>query len=497
MPDFSHVSKGDNRSIRADTWNAVLDATRAHRGEADGEYGPSPTGAPSGVPSLQIQILHTTGGNLTVGAPARLGVEAYTIDLGFARSPIYEALKPTGGGSEVIVIAAEPILGYATGNEANGTGNGIGRAWVLGHAIGNVSVSNTSHRFAIAAANNTAHMISNANGGFPLLGEINATGNLTLGVLLDGRGNVTTTGGGGSNVALGTVYIPGNATANGTIYQQTLAANGSITNSTASPADYSYRVANYTFANDTRLLRFPIGDSAVVIPTQLANGATAGFMGNAPQALWGDKTFAFGSVTLGNGAVACNTIELRQNQAFSANIGTSGYGATTLYVTWGNMPTATAQLGAGNRGWWSFLPWSTAPILGTTLGNGVHIGTSANAGYIDLRGPGSFLAINGNTGVTGTNGGIITNAGLVTSLGNLPLLTNVTIASNVTGLSVVTTQPGNGSTLNHTLLLNHGSLDNALANATAPGWTGSREVTLATGDILYFENGRFAGHSPP
>jgi hypothetical protein len=58
-----------------------------------------------------------------------------------------------------------------------------------------VNVSNVSHAFAVANANDTARMHSAANGSIPILGENNAIGNVTLGVLRGGGGNTTISGG--------------------------------------------------------------------------------------------------------------------------------------------------------------------------------------------------------------------------------------------------------------------------------------------------------------
>lgn len=256
--DFSHVSKGDSPAVmfHADTWNAVLDSARSHQGRLGGETGGSSIGSLS-IPSLLIHVENCTGGNLSFMAPVRLDIESYTIDVNFRSRPCYQAKKPTGDGCEVIAILAEPAVGYASGNAANGTGNGIARAWIVGHAIANISITDVSHRFAAAVANDTQRLHSNATFGFPILGEVNATGNLTLGVLLDRQGNsiqqsilrVTGNESGGTYPAIReAIYHAGNLTytlgnetvrargvngeplANGTYYAEAQLATGTIGN---------------------------------------------------------------------------------------------------------------------------------------------------------------------------------------------------------------------------------------------------------------------------
>jgi hypothetical protein len=183
--DFKHVGTGDPLAIRADTWNALLDAAKLDRDTRGGLTGGAGTLSLGDVsPALTILVENQTGANLPFGGVVRLDIEAYTLDLNFRSRPVYRARRPSGNATDILVAVAEPIYGNASGNVANGTGNGIGRAVLIGHAVANISVSNTTHRFANANANNANQWFSNATWGFPILGNISGTGNLTLGLFV-------------------------------------------------------------------------------------------------------------------------------------------------------------------------------------------------------------------------------------------------------------------------------------------------------------------------
>lgn len=193
-PRFDHLRPGDpvSRMQHAETWNAVLDATRAVR---NGGITGTPGLGTKGIGSLSLFVENTTGGNLPIASIGALGVESYTIDVpNFGQQPCYKLKAPTGADGEVIVVLKGPLAGYVTGNAANGTGNGIGQAIVLGHAVANISVSNVSHPYARAESGDTDRLHSSATVGFPILGEVNSTGNLTLGVLLDRTGEAADDG---------------------------------------------------------------------------------------------------------------------------------------------------------------------------------------------------------------------------------------------------------------------------------------------------------------
>jgi len=172
------VNPGDGFVIRADTWNAFIDAARAHRRNEAGRAGAGlPTPDPL-TPGCVVYVRNDTGSTLPAWSTVKIGtpvVDAATYPFRVSREPVFPATTPDGADIP-FAVTEEPIRDGK-----------LGRAVVLGVAVADVSVSDSGHGYAAPAASSLV-LASGTSGPARIIWKESGTGTLKAVVLIDRQG---------------------------------------------------------------------------------------------------------------------------------------------------------------------------------------------------------------------------------------------------------------------------------------------------------------------
>ena len=160
---LTKVKAGDPLDIRAPVWNAFIDAARDHQTRQHA-IGRTPGPDFRGVPVL---IKNNSGGNL--GRYSVLGISGVAFsatDDGFKQRVVFTGVTPATSSHEgKFAILAAPI--------DNGS---IGPAVVDGSTICQVNITDTSHKYAEIANNDSAKLVSAEEGSAQILWAESGTG---------------------------------------------------------------------------------------------------------------------------------------------------------------------------------------------------------------------------------------------------------------------------------------------------------------------------------
>jgi hypothetical protein len=172
------VNPGDGFVIRAATWNAFVDAARAHRKNEAGRAGAGlPTPDPL-TPGCTVLVKNATGSTLPAWSTVKLGspvVDAATYPYRVSDQPVFPATTPDGSDIP-FAVTEEPIRDGK-----------LGRAVVLGVAVADVSVSDSGHTYAAPAASSLV-LASGTSGPCRIIWKESGTGTLKAVVLIDRTG---------------------------------------------------------------------------------------------------------------------------------------------------------------------------------------------------------------------------------------------------------------------------------------------------------------------
>jgi hypothetical protein len=172
------VNPGDGFVIRAATWNAFVDAARAHRKNEAGRAGAGlPTPDPL-TPGCTVLVKNATGSTLPAWSTVKLGspvVDAATYPYRVSDQPVFPATTPDGSDIP-FAVTEEPIRDGK-----------LGRAVVLGVAVADVSVSDSGHGYA-APASSSLVLASGTSGPARIIWKESGTGTLKAVVLIDRTG---------------------------------------------------------------------------------------------------------------------------------------------------------------------------------------------------------------------------------------------------------------------------------------------------------------------
>ena len=144
MPTFHHVNPGDPLNIPASTFNAMLDAARAHAEQGNGAIG---QGAGRLLPAGQVWVKNTTGADVDRFHVMGIGDPIFTPDDSadeFKRQVAIEGVAVTDEHVERFVIAVEPISDGA-----------VGRGLITGVTVALVDKSSDGDTHAGAADSQT------------------------------------------------------------------------------------------------------------------------------------------------------------------------------------------------------------------------------------------------------------------------------------------------------------------------------------------------------
>lgn len=213
---LNKVRSGQPFEVKADTWNAFIDAAEYVKNRRDSGNAPNHSGTSSGV------ILVRNEENLVMpqfGAIALFDmlIKPTTVESTQefkSRTPLFSGRRVTAAyESYPYAIALEPIA-YL----------GVGRALVLGVIPAQVRILDSSHTFAVPDITVAGGLISSANGVARILWKYSTFGTQWAMLQLGGAGS----GGGNADVVLCNV-TGGNAE---TGFNVTLYANGKEQSST-------------------------------------------------------------------------------------------------------------------------------------------------------------------------------------------------------------------------------------------------------------------------
>jgi hypothetical protein len=174
---YERVSRGAPLAIRADTWNALLDAARAYSG------GKLP-GAAVGklvadvAPSVTVLVRNDTGGALSWPAVLALGdpeISAVDYPHEVQRQPLFSGDAPASP-TDAFALMVEPL--------ADGK---IGVGVVAGVAVCEVAVSDAGHAYAVPETGETARLASAPFGPAKIVWKESGTGNKRA-VVIVGQG---------------------------------------------------------------------------------------------------------------------------------------------------------------------------------------------------------------------------------------------------------------------------------------------------------------------
>ena len=185
------VRPGDGFAIRADTWNAFIDAARAHRRNEAGAAGAGRPTPDNPTPGCTVYVRNDTGSTLPAWSTVKLGtpvVDAATYPFRVSSEPVFPATEPDGADIP-FAVTTQPIRDGK-----------LGTAVVLGVAVADVSVSNSAHTHA-APANASLVLASGTSGPARIIWKESGTGTLKAVVLLDRTGSGGTTIGSSSSSA--------------------------------------------------------------------------------------------------------------------------------------------------------------------------------------------------------------------------------------------------------------------------------------------------------
>lgn len=181
MPDyFKPVRAGDKLDIKAPTWNAMLDAARAHQNRSQSGGGPGPTTIV--VPDV-VMIHNGSGGE--VGPFSVLGIDGVKVEPGtdlqqFLNAPLLKGVTPTALHLGKFVVTLNRIAA-----------NSVGRAVILGATVVKVDMKAEGQRYADATVGSTAHLTSSGAGPARILYTEAGTGVKWALVRIGGGGSIS------------------------------------------------------------------------------------------------------------------------------------------------------------------------------------------------------------------------------------------------------------------------------------------------------------------
>lgn len=162
------VTAGQPLQLRAPTWNAMLDAARAHRRGTRPPDAPRPRLAWGGV--IEALALNDTGADLGEHKPCSIdrddlgGIDVAATPFEWQRKPVFTLIEPTGTSSFVVVtLEAIPDGEY-------------GRIAIAGAVLCDVEILDAAHDFAHPAASDTTRLHSSASGAIRILGKPSGAG---------------------------------------------------------------------------------------------------------------------------------------------------------------------------------------------------------------------------------------------------------------------------------------------------------------------------------
>ena len=188
MDVLKYVIPNQPLVLEANTWNRFVDAARRSEGEPRPGAGARALEQNPWRPAVTVWV-NNTGGTViaprAILTPTGAALDPAADPFEARRTPIVTAAAPTGATSPVVIAL-------------DGIGPGeLGRVVVAGVTVAQVSVTSTSHRFAVPIASTSTHLASAAAGPVRLFVPPVATGTQNLYVVLGSAGTSDTSDGGG------------------------------------------------------------------------------------------------------------------------------------------------------------------------------------------------------------------------------------------------------------------------------------------------------------
>lgn len=180
---LASVTPGDPPPLRADTWNGVLEAARAHRAGKRGGLGADNEHTPP-VPSLVVWVKNMTGGSLPSFSVVALGepvISAVTYPHDVNRGPVFPGTAPAAA-TDSFAVLLEPA------SASSSSGRQIVQAVVMGVVACDLNVTDEDHEFAKPAVGITATLASADDGPARIIWKDTGTGTKRAVVLLVGSG---------------------------------------------------------------------------------------------------------------------------------------------------------------------------------------------------------------------------------------------------------------------------------------------------------------------
>lgn len=178
------VSAGDPPPLRADTWNAVLEAARDFRGNRRGTTGAANTRDPL-VPACMVWVRNDTYSTLPEFSILKLStpvISAVDFPLDVRRSPVFSGVAPIAD-TDIFAIMIEPAAA-----------GGIVRAAAMGVMVCDLNVIDTTHTYAKPAVGVTATLASAASGSAKIIWKDSGTGTKRAVVLIQDAACASATG---------------------------------------------------------------------------------------------------------------------------------------------------------------------------------------------------------------------------------------------------------------------------------------------------------------
>ena len=188
MDVLKYVIPNQPLVLEANTWNRFVDAARRSEGEPRPGAGARALEQNPWRPAVTVWVNNTGGTAIAPRAiltPTGAALDPAADPFEARRTPIVTAAAPTGATSPVVIAL-------------DGIGPGeLGRVAVAGVTVAQVSVTNTSHRFAVPIAGTSTHLASAASGPVRLFVPSATTGTQNVYVVLGSAGTSATSDGGG------------------------------------------------------------------------------------------------------------------------------------------------------------------------------------------------------------------------------------------------------------------------------------------------------------